>query len=109
MKIDYREYGITYRQFDWWSRQGWIRPSSPAGSGNDREFPQNEVRIFRIIATLTIIGFKPSHAAEIARAAVDLGWSGRIDLRDKRVMTYGILSAKGRVSAGGIASDSRTG
>jgi len=94
VKIAYQMHGITYRQFDHWVTRGWIRPTNSGGSGHDRVFSMDEVRIFRIMATLTTLGFRPAHAAELARNTVDLGWRGTLALRDKRVVTTGILSSR---------------
>lgn len=94
MKINFEEYDISYRQFDHWARQGWIRPDGgDPGSGIDRSFSGPEVDIFRIMAPLVNLGFRPSVAAELARAHVDKGFTGELVLRDGRLEMYGIFAS----------------
>lgn len=97
MKIDYAEYGITYRQFlDNWARQRWIRSSGDGGSGNDRDFTQNEFRIFVMMSRLIRIGFKPSYAAEIARSAIANGRNGYLSITGGSLEVSGVLTARAR-------------
>lgn len=60
--------GVTYRQVDHWTRQGWIRSESgPGGSGHQREYSPAEVRAATWMARLTRAGFAPSAASRIVR------------------------------------------
>lgn len=60
--------GITYRQVDWWTRSGLIRPDNPdCGSGRHRRYPPEEVRAAERIAGLVRAGVHVQVAARIAR------------------------------------------
>lgn len=66
-----RAAGITYRQVDYWTRTGLLRPvgvQSP-GSGNWRKYPQSEVRIARALRRLASLDRKNGYGA-LLRAAV---------------------------------------
>jgi hypothetical protein len=95
MKIDFDAYGISYRQFDHYCRKGWIRSSTDGGSGTQRDFPKSESDIFKIMASLVTIGFRPACAAELARSCVDKGWNGQLRLFRGRLEATGILAASG--------------
>lgn len=61
-------YGFTYRQLDWWTRRGYVRPADRfPGSGNSREWPGGELEIARRIAQLVKAGIAVSVAARFAR------------------------------------------
>jgi hypothetical protein len=94
-----REYGVSYRQLDHWASNGWIRAESLSGSGHDREFPVSEIAIFKIMATLVLIGFRPVVAAEVARSAVDKGWNGTLRLFRGEITATGLLSARASTNA----------
>jgi hypothetical protein len=95
MKIDFEAHGISYRQFDHYCRKGWIRSSTGGGSGTQRDFPKSESDIFKIMASLVRIGFRPACAAELSRNCVDKGWSGSLKLFRGRLEATGILSSSG--------------
>lgn len=100
MKVDIEANGVSYRRFDHWSRQGWIRSTSPSGSGHDRDFPESEVRIFEMMAKLIHIGFRPVVAAELARDAVDKGYNGMLRILRGELYSTGILRSDQRADRG---------
>jgi DNA-binding transcriptional MerR regulator len=61
--------GATYRQLDYWSRDGRIlRPfASGRGTGRPREWPAEDVEVARCITVLTRAGFALDVAARVAR------------------------------------------
>jgi hypothetical protein len=69
--------GATYRQLDYWCRQGWLHPDrvgySVNGSGSPRDWPLSEIRAARTMARLVAAGLSPPVAAEVARGRVDIG------------------------------------
>jgi hypothetical protein len=97
MRIDFEGYGVTYRQFDHWCRNGWVRSRTEGGSGSSRDFTKAESDIFKILANLVTIGFRPVVAAELARNCVERGWNGSLRLFRGRFEATGILSARGSV------------
>jgi DNA-binding transcriptional MerR regulator len=60
--------GISYRQLDHWSKEGYLLPNATEGS--QREWPDQEIRIGRMMARLVAIGISPSRAAYYSRAAI---------------------------------------
>ena len=63
--------GITYRQMDYWLRNGYIvrdrdEPAQP-GSGMPRHFSQGEAEQFVIIAKLVRCGIRTDVAAEAVK------------------------------------------
>lgn len=49
--------GATYRQLDYWTRQGVLTPVIPAsGTGTRRAFSQRQVRVVRMVADLARLG-----------------------------------------------------
>ena len=109
MKIDHLSYGVSYRQYDHWSRKGWIRASNPGGSGHDRDFTKDEVRIFEIMADLVAIGFRPIRAAEIARDAIDRGYNGNLRILRGELYGTGFLSARAKTIPPESTLGTRTG
>lgn len=83
--------GMTYRQADHWTSQGWVRPrpSSP-GSGFQRMWPPDEVRVAYVMSALNRAGVSPAKAARPARyATVEQGrW---------HVVLEGRVKASGRL------------
>lgn len=62
--------GITYRQCDYWTRTGILKPDQEAaGSGSSRNFTDTEARVARRIRRLLDAGFVLETAAKIARLA----------------------------------------
>lgn len=68
------ELGITYRQLDYWTRRGYLRPERRANSrghgpasGVNRVWPADEVEIVRRMERLTRAGVVPAVAAVYAR------------------------------------------
>ena len=64
--------GLTYRQIDYWVRQGYLRPTGGEGCGYPRDFPADEVRVAVVMARLAAAGMKPADAERVARGG-DLG------------------------------------
>lgn len=67
--------GITYRQLDWWARNGVLVPSiaDAQGSGTTRLFSADDVRAARACGALTRFGAKGSVLTEVTRVVRDLG------------------------------------
>lgn len=60
--------GVSYRQIDHWVRRGWLRPDQPIpGSGNPREWTNEELDVARRMAALVNAGISPAVAADAAR------------------------------------------
>lgn len=61
--------GLTWRQIDYWTRQGYLRPDDEwaRGTGNARVYPDEEMRVALRMRDLTGVGFTPKHAARLAR------------------------------------------
>lgn len=61
--------GITYRQFDFWVRRGWIKVETPEGegSGRPRLVQWHEVEVLRLMGALVAAGVEPEVAAGVAR------------------------------------------
>jgi hypothetical protein len=98
MKVDtdlLASYGVTYRQFDHWCRKGWIVASTPSGSGIERHFERTELDIFRMMASLVGVGFRPVIAAELARACIEKGFTGTLTLVRGQFEATGILQSVG--------------
>jgi hypothetical protein len=93
MRIDIDEYEVTYRQFDHWCRQKWIRSTGKGGSGIDRDFEEDEVKIFKIMAPLVKLGLSPRVAAALARTHVENGFTGALTLRDGELELSGIFAS----------------
>jgi DNA-binding transcriptional MerR regulator len=60
--------GVTYRQVDFWTRKGWLRPTNAApGSGIGRVYPPAEVALAARMAALLKAGLAVQVAARVAR------------------------------------------
>lgn len=59
--------GATYRQLDYWTRQGFLRPVGGSGSGFSREWPDAEVAVLRRMVVATAAGLSPAIAEKAAR------------------------------------------
>lgn len=68
------ELGISYRQLDYWIRQGWLTPhNAHSGSGSQRDFRGSELTVAKRMGRLVAIGFHPALAARIARSSLERG------------------------------------
>lgn len=77
--------GITYRQLDWWTREGLVAPSGLApdpadgrseatpGSGYARVWAPDEVEVIERMARLVNAGLRPATAAVAARGVTEIG------------------------------------
>jgi predicted site-specific integrase-resolvase len=61
--------GITYRQLDWWCRQGYVHAPS-GGSGYRRTIPGVEVDVLLLMARMSRARFVTCEAARLARLSV---------------------------------------
>lgn len=62
--------GATYRQVDYWTRVGYLRPPEPTpGSGAQRAYPPAEVRVAALMVALVNAGVEVGAAALAARTA----------------------------------------
>jgi hypothetical protein len=63
--------GVTYRQLDYWTRQGYLHPenggAAAAGSGTYRRWPEAELTVARLMGRLTAASIPPDVAAKVAR------------------------------------------
>jgi DNA-binding transcriptional MerR regulator len=61
--------GLTYRQLDHWCSRGYIQPDKAhPGSGRQRQFGADEVRVIRAMHELVANGVLPAAAARLARS-----------------------------------------
>ena len=63
--------GVTYRQLDYWARQGWLLPETRdggTGPGYHRRWPEPERRVAALMSRLVASGLTPTAAAPVARA-----------------------------------------
>jgi hypothetical protein len=62
------QFGITYRQLDYWVRQGYLVPNHASpGSGSWRSWPEPEMEVARMMGVLVTAGLRPEAAARVAR------------------------------------------
>lgn len=67
-----REYPITYRQLDLWTKAGYLgEGSKETGSGKAREYSRSEITLLERIILFVAAGVRPQIAAAIARGDVD--------------------------------------
>lgn len=60
--------GITYRQLDYWTRRGYLRPAElNPGCGRDRQYSLSETAVARRMGGLVGAGLTVESAASIAR------------------------------------------
>lgn len=64
--------GVTYRQLDYWFRQGYLSPDGSApevgsGRGTSRVYTTAEVAQLELMLGLVRAGVKPDIAAQVAR------------------------------------------
>lgn len=72
--------GVTYRQLDYWTSNGWLRVRrgvANPGSGRQRAYTAHEAKVARHMADLVRVGVAPEQAARTAR---QLARSGRARL-----------------------------
>lgn len=63
-----RRTGLTFRQLDFWCRQGYLRPiERTGGTGVPRSFPTGELAVAMRMRDLVGCGIKPSTACKLAR------------------------------------------
>lgn len=66
--------GCTYRQLDFWTRAGYLKPARAArGHGTQRLYTPDEADIARRMVHLSAAGLLPSAAVKAARGG-DGGW-----------------------------------
>jgi DNA-binding transcriptional MerR regulator len=59
---------VTYRQLDYWTRRGYVRPIEPTpGSGFPRQWTDEEAAVVERIAGLVASGVRLDFAARDAR------------------------------------------
>lgn len=65
---------ISYRQLDYWTTLGYLKPFTDAnpGSGNERYYNKTELEIAKEGSRLIRAGFKTKEALEVARLLVVL-------------------------------------
>lgn len=63
--------GITTRQIQYWISAGYLRVDNP-GSGVERHWPAEEVRVARLMLILTKGGMTAKVAAAVARTVAQL-------------------------------------
>lgn len=76
--------GITYRQFDYWVRRGYLKVHSEGfGSGYPREVTLREVEVARLMGELTAAGIDVVAAHRLAREirATGMGRLGTFTIR----------------------------
>ena len=85
--------GMTYRQADHWTTQGWLRPRVPhPGTGAQRIWSADEVLVAYVMAALVRAGVTPSEAGPAARGH-------RLTQSRWHVVLPGRVKASGRLSA----------
>lgn len=64
--------GITYRQLDYWTTQGYLRPDErpdgKQGTGYNRSYPESELDVATRMRLLVDKGLTPRVAAVVARS-----------------------------------------
>jgi hypothetical protein len=64
--------GVSYRQLDYWTRQGWLRHAW-MGSGKDRDYTSTEVHVCVWMARFVRLSVTPVRAEPLAREWVAHG------------------------------------
>lgn len=75
-----QETGATFRQLDFWARQGYLRPVGGEGSGRLRDWPGDEVRVAKVMTRLVQAGVLPAAAHRAARHDGELAPGVRVDV-----------------------------
>jgi len=65
------EIGVTYRQLDWWTRQGYLHAREETGSGYSRSYTESEKNVARLMGRLVRVGFSAGFAGKVARAFLE--------------------------------------
>lgn len=76
-----KQAGISYRQLDYWTRQGVFAPLERAryGPGYHRPFPESEVPVARAVAQLRVMGAPLDVLREVAdQLRVMSEWHGLV-------------------------------
>lgn len=95
-----RAAGLSYRQLDYWIRNGVVDPEQPAdGCGTARRFAPCQVRALRLGAELNRLG---APAYEIIRPAIatatgltDAEWHGPVVITDAGAIRFDLEVAHG--------------
>jgi hypothetical protein len=58
---------ISYRQLDFWIRQGYLQPEGGGRSGIARQWSEEEIAVLDRMISLVEEGYRPSAAARLAR------------------------------------------
>lgn len=65
--------GLTVRQIDYWTTRGYLRAdTNNPGTGHDRSWSGDELRVARTMARLAKAGLTPAAAHEVARGRAQL-------------------------------------
>jgi len=77
--------GLTYRQLDYWCRQGYLKPGGGTGSGSWRTWPDEERAVARLMKRLVDAGLTVEAAHRVARAGgtYDLGPGVRVHIDEE--------------------------
>lgn len=63
--------GITYRQVNYWTTEGYLATTGAVGSGNPKQYPPAEILKARIMGSLVrMFTMSPAKASEIAEEIV---------------------------------------
>jgi len=90
--------GLSYRQLDYWTRQGWLLPTQEyAGPGFPRAWPRRERSVAVLMARLVDAGVVPAVAARAARRVVQ--GSGSVDLGNGIELVVKATKRKRRANA----------
>lgn len=89
--------GMTYRQLDYWVREGYIKPTAindgainaTPGTGKSRVWVGRDVEIAEVFTQLVAIGFKPGDIGTIAERIVRDG---------EATLAFGLRIGKGPVA-----------
>lgn len=65
--------GVSYRQLDYWSTKGWLRPTGGGSQGVARHWSEAELAVARTMGLLVGFGLKPAVAARVARGEQQIG------------------------------------
>jgi hypothetical protein len=86
--------GVTYRQADYWTRQGYLLIASGAGSGNPRRFTLTEVRVADALRQVLGAGCRAGHAVADTIRTLPPGTSWPLLLDDEGELVTELDSAR---------------